>query len=89
MTLGAIIEGLQILAKYEEEGLDRYLNGAEHDVIWATTADVDEEAEPARNKFDEPAYVDRRVSAEDAARLGELGWLISGENYDYSWTTFV
>jgi hypothetical protein len=33
-----MIEGLQILAKYEDRGLDTRLGGADHDIFWATTA---------------------------------------------------
>lgn len=79
MRFKEIIEGLQIFAKYEKGGLETFLGGAEHDVILAWPAEVE-------NSEDD--LVDSRISSDDAERLKELGWFISRE-YDNYWATFV
>ena len=35
MTIGKLIEGLQLLASCEEKGLDAYCVAAEHDTLYA------------------------------------------------------
>lgn len=79
MKFGGVIEGLQIFAKYEDDGLDTFLAGADHDVIWACSAKVESV---------DVELVDSRISSEDAEKLKELGWFIS-KQYDNCWTAFV
>lgn len=86
MTFAEMIEGLQIFAKYEEHGLEAHLNGADHDVIWATTPQMDYD----HPDYDEPEvqrYLDKRMSEDDLVRLEELGWFISHE-YGNVWTHY-
>lgn len=44
-TYKALIEGLQILAKYEGE--DKHIGGAEHDILCAARSSVEVSAEDA------------------------------------------
>jgi hypothetical protein len=77
----AVIEGLQIFAKYTDRGLDDFLE-ANHDIIWSIAAEVDEDAEPTLNEDGDEILVDKRISDEDQARLRELGWFIDdGESW--------
>ncbi|MHB1950225.1 MAG: hypothetical protein ACYCQK_01970 [Acidiferrobacteraceae bacterium] len=72
MKFSEMIEGLQILAKYEERGLEAPINGAEHDIVFAASGDFsDEEFDQ-----DDDEYVlrDSRLTEADQARLVELGW---------------
>lgn len=85
MTFEEMIEGLQILAKYLK-GLESDLN-ANHDVVLACTAEIDWDAEEKFDEYGDLILTDTRVSIEDAARLGELGWFIAAE-YGDSWTHF-
>lgn len=87
MQFGKLIEGLQILAKYEDKGMDAFIGGAEHDVIYGAAADIDPEEEPIRDEYDEPVVVDKRLKVEDRKRLIELGWFVDSET-EY-WATFV
>lgn len=77
-----IIEGLQILATYDEEGLDAHIGGAEHDVIYAGPFEGDVEEDDEGN----PKPGTTVVSDEHAKRLRELGWHISSETD--SWARF-
>jgi hypothetical protein len=87
MRFSELIEGLQILAKYEEKGLEAHINGADHDVISAASAEVDEDAPVAYDEDEEPIRRDTRLSTQDDARLRELGWFVS-EEYGDVWICF-
>ena len=85
MQFGKLIEGLQILAKYEDKGLEAYIGGAEHDKICGSAAEINEDAEVELNEDEEEVFVDTRLSTEDHARLIELGWFID----DGYWCCFT
>lgn len=91
MKFSEMIEGLQILAKYEEKGLETHINGADHDVVWASSAHVDEDelerANVVEKEGEEYDLRDTRISDEDHERLRELGWFISTE-YGEAWTRY-
>lgn len=87
MTYQQMIEGLQILAKYELRGLAEHLNGADHDVVCASIADVDFNTPEEPDEDGEPVLRDTRISEADAARLAALGWFISDE-HDEAWSHF-
>lgn len=79
MKFKDIIEGLQILAKYEKEGLETFTVGADYRVFWACYAKVEDY---------EKSLTDSRITPEDAARLKELGWFIASKENN-AWTAFV
>jgi|GEM_PF-3890904 len=86
MKFSEMIEGLQILAKYEEKGLDAHLNGADHDVIWAASAEPSD-VEEFLDEDGEGMPMDTRLTEEDHKRLVELGWFVS-EEYADAWTHY-
>jgi hypothetical protein len=57
--LGAVIEGLEILAKYSKNGRESHGVAAEHEIIYAGGSDIEE--------LDD-------IPEEDRERLKELGW---------------
>jgi len=78
-TITEVAEGLAILAKYVKP--DSHCLGAEHDVLYAGPIET--------GTYDDGngTVVDTLVSADDAARLLELGWHIDSETE--SWARFV
>lgn len=68
-----IIKGLTILAKYVDKGIDAHIGGADHDIIFGTMDNHDENENP--------------ISAEDTKSLESAGWHKDGE-YG-GWSCFV
>jgi hypothetical protein len=86
MKIGNVIEGLQILAKYETKGLGAYINGAEHDILYAVTADVVEN-ECDLDEYGEPVIIDSRITMEDMCRLKDIGWFIDRDSK--AWSSYI
>lgn len=79
MQYSQMIEGLQIFAKYDPDGLNGMLTGADHDVVWGAPAVFEEDDSIEQHLVDHGEYPnipDIRMSPEDNARLYELGWFI-------------
>jgi hypothetical protein len=97
MQFEALIEGLQIFAKYDKRGLAQYdkrgleghAGGADHDVFWGVAIDIecDYDAGPVLDEDGEETLIDISISEQDHNQLLELGWFIDTENE--CWTAFV
>lgn len=60
-----IIKGLTILAKYEDEGIDTHIGGADHDIIYGFAPDEDKNP----------------ISTEDIEALDSAGWFRDDEGW--------
>ncbi len=78
MQYKEMIEGLQIFAKYDEKGLDAFLE-ADHDVIFGPGYVRGESNPEALDRWGDPIDIDVRFSLEDCRRLNQLGWTMSQE----------
>lgn len=86
MTFASLMEACEILARYD--GKDAFIAGADHDVIWLSVAELDDDAIEAMEEIEdveereaaEEALLDTRLTESENARLKKLGLYLDLEN---------